>query len=118
MLKLDCNTQEEEEEDADLMELMEEHEAGPSKVSVEGDEGEEGEEEGDDEGDDEGEEEGLAALLQEEKESEEGLANVAALASSVAQPTGWTLATTQVKTTVPFLLKHTMREYQVLPRLA
>ncbi|KAH3766640.1 swr1 complex snf2 family dna-dependent atpase [Pelomyxa schiedti] len=35
----------------------------------------------------------------------------AALASS-AQPTGITLTTTQVKTPVPFLLKHTLREYQ------
>ncbi len=29
-----------------------------------------------------------------------------------AQPTGFTLSTTKVKTPVPFLLKHTMREYQ------
>ncbi len=28
------------------------------------------------------------------------------------QPTGFTLATTDVKTEVPFLLKHQLREYQ------
>ncbi len=29
-----------------------------------------------------------------------------------AQPTGYTLSTTKVKTKVPFLLKNTLREYQ------
>ncbi|WIA40512.1 hypothetical protein OEZ86_013861 [Tetradesmus obliquus] len=32
--------------------------------------------------------------------------------AAAAQPTGFTLATTQVQTPVPFLLKHTLREYQ------
>ncbi|KAG1658667.1 hypothetical protein FOA52_007873 [Chlamydomonas sp. UWO 241] len=36
----------------------------------------------------------------------------AALDAISAQPTGHTLSTTQVITKVPFLLKHTMREYQ------
>eukprot|EP00899_Mesostigma_viride_P018488 jgi/Mesvir1/26640/Mv24037-RA.1 len=36
----------------------------------------------------------------------------AAAAASAAQPTGYTLLTTQVKTKVPFLLKHGLREYQ------
>ncbi|GAX77679.1 hypothetical protein CEUSTIGMA_g5122.t1 [Chlamydomonas eustigma] len=36
----------------------------------------------------------------------------AALEAISAQPTGFTLSTTQVKTKVPFLLKFTLREYQ------
>jgi len=36
----------------------------------------------------------------------------AAAAASEAQPTGFTYSTTKVKTAVPFLLKHTLREYQ------
>lgn len=36
----------------------------------------------------------------------------AAAAASMLQPTGYTLNTTRVKTKVPFLLKHKLREYQ------
>ncbi|GAQ84884.1 putative SNF2 family N-terminal domain containing protein [Klebsormidium nitens] len=36
----------------------------------------------------------------------------AAAAAMAAQPTGYTLSTTQVRTKVPFLLKHSLREYQ------
>jgi hypothetical protein len=36
----------------------------------------------------------------------------AAAAAMAAQPTGYTLSTTQVRTKVPFLLKHALREYQ------
>ena len=46
-------------------------------------------------------------LDQEEKE----LNNIAATAQSL-QPTGYTLETTNVKTKIPFLLKHSLREYQ------
>eukprot|EP01105_Mastigella_eilhardi_P016031 TRINITY_DN367_c0_g1_i1.p1 TRINITY_DN367_c0_g1~~TRINITY_DN367_c0_g1_i1.p1 ORF type:complete len:1920 (+),score=577.29 TRINITY_DN367_c0_g1_i1:54-5762(+) len=41
----------------------------------------------------------------------ERIEQASALASE-AQPTGTTLSTTQVKTPVPFLLRHTLREYQ------
>ncbi|KAG0580120.1 hypothetical protein KC19_4G148100 [Ceratodon purpureus] len=47
----------------------------------------------------------------EEKNSEERLADFAAAAQS-AQPTGYTFSTTKVKTKLPFLLKHSLREYQ------
>lgn len=38
--------------------------------------------------------------------------NEAAIAARAAQPTGFTLSTTKVKTKVPFLLRGTLREYQ------
>ena len=47
----------------------------------------------------------------EDKNSEERLADFAAAAQS-AQPTGYTFSTTKVKTKLPFLLKHSLREYQ------
>lgn len=47
----------------------------------------------------------------EEKKSEDRLADFAAAAQS-AQPTGYTFSTTKVKTKLPFLLKHSLREYQ------
>lgn len=47
----------------------------------------------------------------EDKNSEERLAGFAAAAQS-AQPTGYTFSTTKVKTKLPFLLKHSLREYQ------
>ncbi|XP_024385974.1 protein PHOTOPERIOD-INDEPENDENT EARLY FLOWERING 1 isoform X2 [Physcomitrium patens] len=46
-----------------------------------------------------------------EKNSEDRLADFAAAAQS-AQPTGYTFSTTKVKTKLPFLLKHSLREYQ------
>ncbi len=60
---------------------------------------------------------------EEEEEEEEQFANStdkstqdiiaeAASAAKEAQPTGFTLSTTTVKTTVPFLLRGTLREYQ------
>lgn len=45
------------------------------------------------------------------KSSEDTLADFAAAAAS-AQPTGYTFSTTKVKTKLPFLLKHSLREYQ------
>ncbi|KAG6547117.1 hypothetical protein Mapa_011369 [Marchantia paleacea] len=47
----------------------------------------------------------------EEKTSEDKLADAAAAAQS-AQPTGYTFSTTKVRTKLPFLLKHSLREYQ------
>ena len=44
-------------------------------------------------------------------DGKEIISKYAEVASS-AQPTGFTLETTKVKTKVPFLLKHTLREYQ------
>lgn len=46
-----------------------------------------------------------------EGSGEDRLKNAAA-AAMAAQPTGYTLSTTQVRTKVPFLLKHSLREYQ------
>lgn len=45
------------------------------------------------------------------KSNEDKLADFAAAAQS-AQPTGYTFSTTKVKTKLPFLLKHSLREYQ------
>jgi len=71
--------------------------------------------------DDDMSEDGTEALLEEtEAESQdesmeavpdEMLNNVAATAESL-QPKGFTLLTTEVKTSIPFLLHHTLREYQ------
>lgn len=44
--------------------------------------------------------------------NEEDLADAAALEAKASEPTGFTLATTQVISRVPFLLKHKLREYQ------
>jgi len=54
------------------------------------------------------EEPGLEELMAPEDQKLEDYANMAA----EFQPTGNTLATTNVKTKLPFLLKHTLREYQ------
>ena len=50
----------------------------------------------------------LATLMGEENKDFYDVVEMAAK----FQPTGNTLATTNVKTPVPFLLKHTLREYQ------
>ncbi|CAK9228992.1 unnamed protein product [Sphagnum troendelagicum] len=47
----------------------------------------------------------------EDQGSRECLADAAAAAQS-AQPTGYTYSTTKVRTNLPFLLKHSLREYQ------
>lgn len=44
-------------------------------------------------------------------QTEAGFSDVAAVAEQF-QPKGITLATTEVKTKIPFLLKHKLREYQ------
>ncbi|KAK9096057.1 hypothetical protein Sjap_021554 [Stephania japonica] len=48
---------------------------------------------------------------EEEKENDDIIADAAAAARS-AQPTGNTFSTTKVRTKFPFLLKHSLREYQ------
>lgn len=64
------------------------------------------------------EELGLEYLLRAPGSKEEGskgndsIISRAAADALSAQPSGFTLATTSVKTAVPFLLKHTLREYQ------
>jgi len=73
-------------------------------------------EEGGEEEEEEEEKEGLEFLvsgkhLVEACQTEEGLSNVAAAAEQF-QPKGITFATTEVKTKVPFLLRHKLREYQ------
>ncbi|CAI0375698.1 unnamed protein product, partial [Linum tenue] len=50
-------------------------------------------------------------LAEQEKDSEDRIADAAAAARS-AQPTGNTFSTTQVRTKFPFLLKYPLREYQ------
>ncbi|KAK9162251.1 hypothetical protein Syun_003153 [Stephania yunnanensis] len=52
-----------------------------------------------------------AEPYEEEKENEDIIADAAAAARS-AQPTGNTFSTTKVRTKFPFLLKHSLREYQ------
>uniref|UniRef100_A0A0K2UA14 Helicase ATP-binding domain-containing protein n=1 Tax=Lepeophtheirus salmonis TaxID=72036 RepID=A0A0K2UA14_LEPSM len=49
--------------------------------------------------------------LMNEEESDSDFNNVIAMAAKF-QPTGNTLATTNVKTPIPFILKHSLREYQ------
>uniref|UniRef100_A0A1J3JSA8 DNA helicase n=1 Tax=Noccaea caerulescens TaxID=107243 RepID=A0A1J3JSA8_NOCCA len=57
--------------------------------------------------------EGTSNELTEEngKDSSDKIADAAAAARS-AQPTGYTFSTTKVRTKLPFLLKHSLREYQ------
>ncbi|XP_076106363.1 helicase domino-like isoform X3 [Mytilus galloprovincialis] len=95
----DDETDEEEEEESEEEEEEEEEE---DEVDVE-------------------EDVGLESLMEQDKEpvKEEfdptgpgkELTDIAAEAASL-QPKGYTLDSTSVKTTIPFLLKHTMREYQ------
>lgn len=55
-----------------------------------------------------------------EENKEEGKYDIRAIAESVAeiaksaQPTGFTLSTSKVSVKVPFLLKHSLREYQII----
>ncbi|XP_052073827.1 helicase domino-like isoform X2 [Mytilus californianus] len=94
----------------------------------EGDETEEEEGESEEEEEEEEEEDvdveedvGLESLMEQDKETVKEefdatgpgkeLTDIAAEAASL-QPKGYTLDSTSVKTTIPFLLKHTMREYQ------
>ncbi|KAL5477552.1 hypothetical protein EMCRGX_G024363 [Ephydatia muelleri] len=77
-------------------------------------EDEEAEEEEEEE--EEGPEQGIEFLvagkkLEEACQTEKGLSDFAAVAEQF-QPKGITLSTTEVRTKVPFLLKHNLREYQ------
>lgn len=53
----------------------------------------------------------MYVLHQQVCQTEAGFSDVAAVAEQF-QPKGITLATTEVKTRIPFLLKHSLREYQ------
>lgn len=55
---------------------------------------------------------GLKSLLSEKVEDNDELLNDAAAIAESIQPKGNTLSSTQVVTPIPFLLKHTLREYQ------
>uniref|UniRef100_A0A665VZX0 Snf2-related CREBBP activator protein n=1 Tax=Echeneis naucrates TaxID=173247 RepID=A0A665VZX0_ECHNA len=80
---------------------------------------EESEEEEDDDDDDDCGDEGMEVLLKEGDHSppssssrpKKEISHIAATAESL-QPKGYTLATTKVKTPIPFLLHGTLREYQ------
>uniref|UniRef100_A0A8P4KN71 Helicase SRCAP n=1 Tax=Dicentrarchus labrax TaxID=13489 RepID=A0A8P4KN71_DICLA len=99
--------------------------ASGSKVTSPGDSGEEDdsekdeEESGEEDGDDDCGEEGMELLLKEGDNSppssssrpKKEISHIAATAESL-QPKGYTLATTKVKTPIPFLLHGTLREYQ------
>ncbi|KAM6896949.1 uncharacterized protein srcap [Xenentodon cancila] len=87
--------------------------------SAEDDESEKDEEESEEEEDDECGDEGMELLLKEGDHSppssssrpKKEISHIAATAESL-QPKGYTLATTKVKTPIPFLLHGTLREYQ------
>uniref|UniRef100_A0A3Q2XE63 Snf2-related CREBBP activator protein n=1 Tax=Hippocampus comes TaxID=109280 RepID=A0A3Q2XE63_HIPCM len=111
---------------------VEEPSASGSKVSSEweasGDEEDDSEDESDEEEnsekdeseeEDDGADEGMEVLLKEGDQSpsssgsrpKKEISHIAATAESL-QPKGYTLATTKVKTPIPFLLHGTLREYQ------
>ncbi|XP_051794968.1 uncharacterized protein srcap isoform X3 [Acanthochromis polyacanthus] len=87
--------------------------------SAEEDESEKEEEESEEEEDDDCGDEGMEVLLKEGDNSppstssrpKKEISHIAATAESL-QPKGYTLATTKVKTPIPFLLHGTLREYQ------
>ncbi|PNF36884.1 hypothetical protein B7P43_G08882 [Cryptotermes secundus] len=58
-----------------------------------------------------GDEMSIEKKVKDNEAAGKGISDVAALAESI-QPKGNTLSSTSVVTTVPFLLKHTLREYQ------
>ena len=87
------------------------HETSDDNASISDDDGGSGE---DDEEDDRV---GLKSLYDDDKEGVDDASYKNRITdiskeALAAQPTGYTLDTTSVKTTVPFLLKHTLREYQ------
>ncbi|XP_076856552.1 uncharacterized protein srcap isoform X2 [Brachyhypopomus gauderio] len=118
-------TEEEEEEETEGDESDED--SGTSSDSAEGQDSDEEEnaeaEESDDDDDDDDEDdggEGMEILLREGDHSpsiptsprpKKEISHIAATAESL-QPKGYTLATTKVKTPIPFLLHGTLREYQ------
>ncbi len=64
-----------------------------------------------DDSEDESDEEDTISNTNDERSGKERITEAASLAKE-AQPTGFTLSTTQVKTPVPFLIKGNLREYQ------
>ncbi|XP_062606790.1 helicase domino-like isoform X2 [Saccostrea cucullata] len=114
----DFEMPEEEEEDSEEEDSDDEEEEDESEEEEEEEEEEESMEEESTEKDDVG----LEFLTKKDEDSksqgdfdQEGpgkeITDIAAQAQSL-QPKGYTLETTTVKTAVPFLLKHTLREYQ------
>ncbi|XP_062381604.1 helicase SRCAP isoform X2 [Sardina pilchardus] len=119
------STEEEEEEESEGEDSDDEtNSSSDSSEAVNSDDDviEEDEEEvaEDDEEDEDDPEEGMEALLKEGDHSpplptsprpKKEISHIAATAESL-QPKGYTLATTKVKTPIPFLLHGTLREYQ------
>ncbi|XP_061120851.1 helicase SRCAP [Syngnathus typhle] len=109
--------EEEEDEDSDN-ESDEESNTSSSDSPGESDE-EENSEKDESEEEDDGADEGMEVLLKEGDHSpsssgsrpKKEISHIAATAESL-QPKGYTLATTKVKTPIPFLLHGTLREYQ------
>ncbi|XP_061612159.1 helicase SRCAP isoform X3 [Phyllopteryx taeniolatus] len=108
----------EEEEDSDEDESDVESNSS-SSVSPGESEEEENSENDESEEEDDGADEGMEVLLKEGDHSpsssgsrpKKEISHIAATAESL-QPKGYTLATTKVKTPIPFLLHGTLREYQ------
>ncbi|XP_041938054.1 helicase SRCAP isoform X2 [Alosa sapidissima] len=120
------STEEEEEEESEGEDSDDEtNSSSDSSEAVNSDDDviedeEEEEAEDDEEEDDDDPEEGMEALLKEGEQSpplptsprpKKEISHIAATAESL-QPKGYTLATTKVKTPIPFLLHGTLREYQ------
>ncbi|XP_029383074.1 helicase SRCAP [Echeneis naucrates] len=114
--------EEESEEDESDVESNTSSSDSPGDSGEEDDsdkEEEESEEEEDDDDDDDCGDEGMEVLLKEGDHSppssssrpKKEISHIAATAESL-QPKGYTLATTKVKTPIPFLLHGTLREYQ------
>ncbi|XP_051958618.1 helicase SRCAP-like [Xyrauchen texanus] len=112
-------TEEEVDEETDGEDSIDESCSSDSQAAVVSDEEEENEVQESDEDDDNGGE-GMEVLLREGDHSptvttsprpKKEISHIAATAESL-QPKGYTLATTKVKTPIPFLLYGTLREYQ------
>ncbi|XP_061666235.1 helicase SRCAP [Syngnathoides biaculeatus] len=107
-----------EEDDSDEEESDIESTTSSSESPAESEE-EENSENGESDEEDDGGDEGMEVLLKEGDHSpsssgsrpKKEISHIAATAESL-QPKGYTLATTKVKTPIPFLLHGTLREYQ------
>ncbi|XP_019743358.1 helicase SRCAP isoform X2 [Hippocampus comes] len=108
-----------DEEDDSEDESDVESNTSPSDSPGESEEEEENSEKDESEEEDDGADEGMEVLLKEGDQSpsssgsrpKKEISHIAATAESL-QPKGYTLATTKVKTPIPFLLHGTLREYQ------
>ncbi|XP_041830226.1 helicase SRCAP isoform X2 [Melanotaenia boesemani] len=108
-----------EEDESDVESNTSSSESPGDSAADDDDDDSENDEESEDEEDDECGEEGMELLLKEGDHSppssssrpKKEISHIAATAESL-QPKGYTLATTKVKTPIPFLLHGTLREYQ------